>query len=145
MPMPYYQPSPMQNTFMPYQSCSYQQPSQQYQYTPPVQVQTPNLNGRTVNNFNEITANDVPMNGGIAIFPKADLSEIEVRQWNANGTISTRSFKPTLIESGTNTQQSENNADLGQIEGLWQGIIDRLDNIEKLITPKTRKAEEKAQ
>lgn len=144
MPMPYYQPTPLQNTYgmqpSMYQQ-NYQQPqAMQYQAQPT--SYNSYLSGKTVNNFSEITANDVPMTGGIAVFPKADLSEIEVRQWNANGTISARSFKPVLSEDGINGQPSEQSASIG-ITDTFREVLSRLDNIEKLLGKKnSRKTEE---
>lgn len=154
MPMPYYQPTPMQNTFMnmngnygmPMSMCNQQQ-QQTYQQPQTMQYQQTtsfsNLSGRTVNNFSEITANDVPMTGGFAVFPKADLSEIEVRQWNANGTISARSFKPVLADDGINNQSAENNGSVGISDTFTTEILSRLENIEKMLTKKPgRKTEE---
>ena len=149
MPMPYYQPSPMQNTFfngnygMPMYQQQQQNQQQQQTYQQPQQAmpyqQTTsfsNLSGRTVNNFSEITANDVAMTGGFAVFPKADLSEIEVRQWNANGTISARSFKPVLTDDSINNQLTENNGSMGISDTFTTEILSRLDNIEKMLTKK---------
>lgn len=114
--------------YNPYQQ--YQQPQYQYQYQP--QVQMPALSGRMVNSFDEVTANDVPMNGTMAVFPKADLSEIECRQWNANGTISKIVYKP-ILEDKPNTlsseiQNKEYEAIKGQLDTLYtmlQSLLDR--------------------
>ena len=148
--MPYYQPSPMQNTFfngnygMPmYQQQQQNQQQQQQTYQQPQQAmpyqQTTsysNLSGRTVNNFSEITANDVPMTGGFAVFPKADLSEIEVRQWNANGTISARSFKPVLADDSINNQSADKDGSVGISDTFTAEILSRLANIEKMLSKK---------
>ena len=50
--------------------------------------------GKVVQSQDSIVANDVPMNGAVAFFPKSDLSEIYAKQWSADGTISTMVFKP---------------------------------------------------
>ena len=50
--------------------------------------------GKVVQSQDSIVANDVPMNGSVAFFPKSDLSEIYAKQWSADGTISTMVFKP---------------------------------------------------
>ena len=47
------------------------------------------INGRVVQTVENINANEVPMDGSMAFFPKQDLSEIYVKGWNANGTINT--------------------------------------------------------
>ena len=71
-----------------------QQPSQQIQQPQFQSQQLPQLIGRPVNQVEEITANDVPMNAPYALFPKSDLSEIYLKSWTANGTIQTIAFKP---------------------------------------------------
>lgn len=76
---------------------------QQYQQTlrqPQMQMQTQQmplgLNGKMVDVVDQITANDVPMDGSVAIFPKKDMSEIYLKSWTPNGTIATVVFKPVL-------------------------------------------------
>ena len=56
-----------------------QQPSQQIQQPQFQSQQLPQLIGRPVNQVEEITANDVPMNAPYALFPKSDLSEIYLK------------------------------------------------------------------
>lgn len=65
----------------------FQQPQQ------PEQIQQ-GIFGKVVQSQDSIVANDVPMNGSVAFFPKSDLSEIYAKQWSADGTISTMVFKP---------------------------------------------------
>lgn len=62
--------------YNPYQM--YQQPYAQF-------IGHNGMSGRYVNDFSEITANDVPMNGQGEVFVKNDLSEVQIRAWNANG------------------------------------------------------------
>lgn len=82
----------------------YPQFNQQNQFMQqPAQQQPQGIVGKIVNDFSELTANDVPMNGSAAFFPKADGSELQVRSWTANGTIQTVVYKPVLDQN-----QSEN-------------------------------------
>lgn len=116
---------------------------QQYQQSlqQPVQVQQPQasfqgLVGRTVNDFGEIRANDVPSNGTPAIFVKNDLSEIEVRVCGNDGLIKPTTYKPILEEKsqeGTNIPQMDFNALNEDVRALREDILSRLDNIEKSI------------
>lgn len=69
-----------------------QQPVQQLQQSN-LPVQT-GVNGRIVTAVEQITANDVPMDGSMAFFPKQDLSEIYVKGWSADGTIKTVVYRP---------------------------------------------------
>lgn len=84
--MPQYQT--YQQAYNPMQNIQrFQQPQQ------PEQIQQ-GIFGKVVQSQDSIVANDVPMNGSVAFFPKSDLSEIYAKQWSADGTISTMVFKP---------------------------------------------------
>lgn len=79
---------------------SLQQPMQMNQQ--PVPQQTAGINGRVVQAVENINANEVPMDGSMAFFPKQDLSEIYVKGWNANGRIKTIVYKPYTESDGNN-------------------------------------------
>ena len=66
----------------------------QSQIQQPVPQQIAGINGRIVQAVENINANEVPMDGSMAFFPKQDMSEIYVKGWNANGTINTIVYKP---------------------------------------------------
>lgn len=75
-----------------YQQSLQQQPMQMNQQPMPQQIA--GINGRVVQAVENINANEVPMDGSMAFFPKQDLSEIYVKGWNADGTIKTIVYKP---------------------------------------------------
>lgn len=79
---------------------SLQQPMQMNQQ--PIPQQTAGINGRVVQAVENINANEVPMDGSMAFFPKQDLSEIYVKSWNANGRIKTIVYKPYTESDGNN-------------------------------------------
>ena len=98
---------PMQNPYADrmsflqnYQQSLQQQPMQMNQQ--PIAQQTIGINGRVVQSIENINANEVPMDGSMAFFPKQDMSEIYVKSWNANGTIKTAVYKPYTESSGNN-------------------------------------------
>lgn len=64
------------------------------------------INGRIVQAVENINANEVPMDGSMAFFPKQDLSEIYVKGWNANGTINTIVYKPYTAPKDNQTVNS---------------------------------------
>lgn len=99
---------------------SYQPPVYQYQYQQPSTI-----TGKLVNNFNEITANDVPMNGNPAVFAKADKSEIQLREWNPNGQIVTTLYKPYFEPK----QDETNNLPNAVQQPLFDPKTDVLDPI----------------
>lgn len=123
----------------------YPQFAQQNQFVqqPVQQSQPQGIVGKIVNDFSELTANDVPMNGSAAFFPKADGSELQVRSWTANGTIQTvvyRPVQPENNEQGTNIPQMDFNALNEDVRALREDIKGVREMIEKSMsvpTPKT--------
>lgn len=109
------------------------------------------INGRYVQNAEEVTASDVAMDGNMSLFPKSDFSEIYGKAWQPNGTIKTVVFRPVLEEQTTNTQSDteniENEAFLEfkeQITEMLNGINDRFDKLEKTLKPTTARAATKS-
>ena len=86
-PYPYNPMQRFQEQQLPQQSVQ-QIPQQQN-----LQMQT-GINGRMVAAVEQIAANDVPMDGSVAFFPKQDLTEIYAKQWGADGSIKTVVYKP---------------------------------------------------
>lgn len=91
-----------------YQQSLQQQPMQMNQQ--PIPQQIVGINGRIVQAVENINANEVPMDGSMAFFPKQDLSEIYVKGWNADGTINTIVYKP-YTEPNNQTINSMANAE----------------------------------
>lgn len=127
-----------------------QDPVQQpYQQVAP-QIQMANqfsLNGKIVPSMEVITANDVPMDGSVAIFPKQDMSEIYAKQWNADGTIRTVVFKPTLDGQDNSLPCNDTKQDFATIEGVREvfreemgELFGRIEQLEQSITKPTSKS-----
>lgn len=118
--------------------------SQQNQFMQqPAQQQPQCIVGKIVNDFSELTANDVPMNGSAAFFPKADGSEIQARAWTANGTIQTVVYRPVQAENQsevTNIQQMDFNALNEDVRALREDIKGVREMIEKSMNVSTPKA-----
>lgn len=53
----------------------------------------PSLPGRMVNNFNEITPQEIPMDTTPAVFVRNDMQEIQVKKWDNNGNIVPYTYK----------------------------------------------------
>jgi len=92
-------------------------------------VQKQLINGKYVNDFSEITANDVPMDVPSSIFIKTDGSEIQVRSWNGNGLIESRTYKPILDEKSVKTINSSTN----EIKFEYEHFNNVLDDIKTSI------------
>lgn len=126
------------------------QPQPNYSQFPPGFNQMPNqyqpmgISGRIVDDFNSITANDVPMDNFGAIFVKSDGTELQRKVWDKNGRIVTTHFK--AVTSGfdgkaNNLSETINNFDVGafnEVIGGLNGKIDRLsERIDEFLKPKT--------
>jgi hypothetical protein len=95
------------------------------------------INGKIIAEMSQITANDVPMDGSVAFFPKQDLSEVYAKSWNADGTIRTVTYKPVLDnEPKTASEPEKLKCELSDeaTEGImskFDEISDRLGQLEK--------------
>lgn len=112
------------------------------QQLPMQQAAYQGLTGRIVEDFNVITANDVPMDGNGAIFIKRDGSEIQVRNWTAQGTIATNVFKPVQMEQpkeipteAIKTEIRLSDEVVAVFQQYFERINKRFDKLEQSITP----------
>lgn len=146
MPIPnqMYQPYSQQtmygqyNSYYPYQ---YQQPRYDLQQNQPLfnqqqsiqPQQQVGLNGKVVQAVEQITANDVPMDGSVAVFPKQDMSEIYTKSWNADGTIRTIVYKPyTASQPGVaNSSADMSKMKMGLSDEATEAFMARFDSLEK--------------
>lgn len=126
------------NSYYPYQ---YQQPRYDLQQNQPLFNQQQNiqpqqqagLNGKVVQAVEQITANDVPMDGSIAVFPKQDMSEIYTKSWNADGTIRTIVYKPYTASQPdvANSSADMSKMKMGLSDEATEAFMARFDNLEK--------------
>lgn len=145
---PNYSTPMMNNPYQNYgQTMQNQYMGQMGQYQPQVQQpqqqsQQIGLNCRIIDDFNSIVANDVPMDGNGAVFMKRDASEVQWRNWAANGTIQTTVYKPIQAEiqsENTNIPQMDFNALNEDVRALREDVLARLDSIEKSVATTTQK------
>lgn len=103
------------------------QPVQQ-QSVPVQPQQTIGIAGRTVQSVEQITANEVPMDGSLAFFPKQDMTEIYAKQWNADGTIKTVIYRP-VIDNAVNSQGNNQNQQITIPDEVTKVFMDRFDEL----------------
>lgn len=85
---------------------SLQQPVQPAQM--PMQNQQMNVVGKIVDSIEMVRSMDIPMDGGIYYFPKADGTEIFGKQWLPSGQTRILTFKPIQdLEAGNLSQVEE--------------------------------------
>ena len=140
---------PQANSYMP-QYQTYQpaynpmQNIQRFQQTQqPEQIQQ-GIFGKVVQSQDMIVANDVPMNGSVAFFPKSDLSEIYAKQWSADGTISTMVFKPDKKEEAVNPTMDAEKLKIGLSDEVTDVFNKHFDTLFLKIEELEKKIDEKS-
>ncbi len=96
--------------------------------TPSPQQVSP-IRGKVVNSLNDITPQDVPMDGSPSFFPNADYTCVYMKVWDGNGTIKTFRFIPELEASSTPDPKALPMN--GVINDLASSLNQRLDAFEK--------------
>ena len=86
------------------------------------------INGKIIAEMSQITANDVPMDGSVAFFPKQDLSEVYAKSWNADGTIRTVTYKPVL-DNDPKTAPGPEKLKCELSDEATEGIMSKFDEI----------------
>ena len=137
----------MSNMYNPYQN--YLQNYQQSLQQPVVPTQISGANqmsalGKIVDSVDVVKATDVPMDGNIYYFPKADGTEVFAKQWLNNGTTQILTFKPVLndktdILSG-DTEKLEFDLSEKATEGIMAKLNELSEKIEQLSLGAQRKA-----
>lgn len=69
-------------------------------------VQPLNTIGKIVESIDIVKATDIPMDGNMYYFPKADGSEVYGKAWMQNGQTRILTFKPSLDENPTNVSSN---------------------------------------
>lgn len=122
--------------YAPYQQMQQQRFQPQEQFQTMQNQQAIGLNGRIVQVVENINANEVPMDGSMAFFPKQDLSEIYVKGWNADGTIKTIVYKPQIDNKSVqavNTSLDTEKLKFDLSEQATAGIMQRFDDLSEKI------------
>lgn len=138
-----------QNLFQPYSynqnpypiNPNYQTQNQYQGFQPVQQAQFNNqlINGKIITKLEDITANDVPMDGSEAIFPLADKSKIYIKQWNANGTISTVEYLPQICNETSNASNSTLSIEKEEFDSFKQLLTSIEEKVNKLTVPQQNK------
>ena len=149
---------PMQNPYNPYmqrmdQLQQFQQAINQSQM--PTQVPVTNHTfsplGKIVESIDIVKATDIPMDGNLYYFPKADNSEIYAKQWLPNGTTQILSFKPVFDDGQASNGLTQESSRMGLSDDLinvlmqrFDEMSERFDKLEKSIKPTARNKREVA-
>lgn len=154
------------NPYMSNYNYGYQQPQfnpymqrmenlQQFQQTLQPQLQnnpnlTPGLNmlasiGKVVESMDIVKVTDIPMDGNIYYFPKADGTEIYSKQFMPNGQTRILTFKP-ILEDDPNILSSEQEKSLYEtinsvLVGIQEDVRTLNDKVDKISKPTRAKKE----
>lgn len=119
------------NQFHPQFQQQYQPPVMYQPYYPqPQQTRQQVLVGRTVSSADEITPNEVPMDGTAAYFPTVDGGLIVAKAWNSDGQLTTVNYAPVMPQQSEQTD--DNSPTLADVMNQLSNIQDQLD----LLKPK---------
>lgn len=97
------------------------------------QQQPQYLNGRIIDDVSTVNANEVLMDGSVALFPMRDMSKIFAKKWNQNGVIETVTYEPVLDDKATNSTLDEEKLNLGAFNEFTGTLLARIDELEKKI------------
>ena len=92
------------------------------------------LPGRQVVNADEITPQEVPMDGSVSLFPQNDYSAIYAKTWTKDGTIATVKFIPEQPQA-TAPQKSPIEERLDRIDQRFERLKKMLSNRNKSRKP----------
>lgn len=126
----------------------FQQAINQPQVATPMQMPSQQLNplGKIVESIDIVKVTDIPMDGNMYYFPKADGTEIYSKQFMPNGQTRILTFKPLLDSDPNNLSLEEEKAKFEPINDVLRDIqedikalTDKVDKISKPTTSRSKK------
>ena len=89
--------------------------------------------GKVVESMDVLKTLEVPMDGQQYYFPKADGTEIYVKQWLPNGTTRILTFKPVLDNGVDENTLEEEKLNVEQFNKVVEGILNEIQTINSKI------------
>lgn len=126
----------------------FQQAINQPQVATPMQMPSQQLNplGKIVESIDIVKVTDIPMDGNMYYFPKADGTEIYSKQFMPNGQTRILTFKPLLDSEPNNLSLEEEKSKFEPINNVLRDIqedikalTDKVDKISKPTTSRSKK------
>ena len=131
---PMYQ-NPVPSQMFQQQQFQPQQMMQPIQQLPQTQQQSIGIPGKIVEGIDNVKTMDIPMDGNMYYFPKADGTEIYTKRWLQNGTTEQLVFK---------VQQTEVEADKpNPLFEKLDGIQEQINKLEELISKQNKPTSKK--
>lgn len=117
---------------------------QQFQQTLQPTNQIPAI-GKVVESMDIVKVTDIPMDGNVYYFPKADGEEIYTKQFMPNGQTRILTFKPLLDSEPSNLSNDVSKIDSRAfsevLEGIQNDIKSLSEKIDEIYKPKKAKKE----
>ena len=132
----YTQPQPQFNPYM--QRMENLQQFQQALQQPTVASQVPAL-GKVVESIDIVKVTDIPMDGNVYYFPKADGEEIYTKQFMPNGQTRILTFKPFENAEPNNSADKDLKSQITLSDELAEAFMKRFDDLEKRFDELTAK------
>lgn len=92
-----------------------------------------NVIGKIVDSLEMVKSTDIPMDGNLYYFPKADGTEIFGKQWLPNGQTRILNFKPVLESGSDNSLCDGEKTKFEPSDEFKRVFMERFDNLEKRI------------
>ena len=105
---------------------------QQFQQTLQPQTQIPAI-GKIVESVDIVKVTDIPMDGNMYYFPKADGTEIYAKQFMSNGQTHILTFKPVLEDNPNNTPSNGEKIEISAFSDVLDGIQSELKNLSEKV------------
>ena len=124
--MPTYQGNyqqPMMNMSNPYMDRLTQ--LQQYQQS----LNTFSALGKIVESEDIVKTTDIPMDGNMYYFPKADGTEIYAKKWLPNGQTQILAFKPILDSKANISPSGDTESDLGALDEFKTVFLEQIESV----------------
>lgn len=106
----------------------------------PTTYQQPNyISSRLIKSLDEITPQEVPMDGSVSLFPMEDYSCVYAKAWNRDGTIRTVKYIPEKQEEVTQ-ESTAGFAGADVLNDILENIADLtqdVNDIKDMLKPKT--------
>lgn len=101
--------------------------------------------GKVVESMDIVKVTDIPMDGNMYYFPKADGTEIYTKQFMPNGQTRILTFKPLSEDEPNNLSSSEERGQIATfkefLEGIQADIKTLSDKLDKISKPNRAKKE----
>ena len=105
-----------------------QRVEQLQQFQQNMQPHFPTL-GKMVESVEIVKATDIPMDGNMYYFPKADGTELYSKQWLPNGQTRILTFKPILDDEPNNSTPNTPKDDLGALERVTSVFNEKFNEL----------------